>query len=166
MEMLPCSTKVDAIFNSPTAGIILILINSNDLWSYDIVRDDWRQVSLTNLYPRLVGGFEGGAECSTGTKWFFKQNKIWAFDGYTLKQQFPIEIEPVFWSQQSTTPTVLVNKNNKIYILKDSVAYEFCTIQLRIINRYHLTFIFNNLPSTVHTSYKINGLIYFFDDQK
>jgi hypothetical protein len=164
--VLPCLTKVNAVFDSPDDGKLFILINSDDLWKYDRVRDEWKRSVLSNVYSKLDAGAEGGAQCSNGLTWFIKGDQLWAFKKTLLQSKFPIKIEPAYWSEQSTSPSVLVNKNNKIYILKDAIAYEFDTTTLKIVNRHHLVSIFPNLPTTVHASYKLNGLIYFFDNEK
>jgi hypothetical protein len=167
--LLPCLTRADAIFNSPDEKLF-IMINSDDLWKYDNKSKNWQRTLSSTVYPELEGGFQGGAQCSKGLTWFINGNQVKAYRKTTLEKSF--RIDPANWYDDGTigsvmSPSLIVNKNNIIYILKKQIAYLLDTTESIIKNRYYLEAVFPHLTSThIHATYKIDNFIYFIDNEK
>ena len=57
---------------------ILVLVNKEYLWKYNLNETKWEEVSLNETYPNLEHGFVGGVKVNNLT-WFFKSKKNCVF---------------------------------------------------------------------------------------
>lgn len=112
----PCLLRFNAVFMNPLdPSIVNVIVNYNQLWSYDLRKRSWFEKNLYKELPQIEAGVRCGVVTDDLFTWFFKGRVVWIYYKNVLLPGFPrIIYDPLF----PNNPYTAFYANNTIFLLK------------------------------------------------
>ncbi len=165
----------------------MVIVDSDELWEYNIPRKTWIKHELIKKYPGIINGVRGGVKYE-GLTWFFKGRFVWAFKGFNLEPSYPKKVTDLLFPSNSYAATVIngemhILRVNRIYyilkiiltkksfkkltiIKKGSFAYKFNTKKFKTDGLFptNVRKLFEDLPVWIEAAIEYNSEQYMFKD--
>jgi matrix metalloproteinase-14 (membrane-inserted) len=112
----PCLQRFNAVFKNPLhTSVINVIVNYNELWSYDAKRNNWHKRNLYHDFPNIEAGVRGGVLTDDLFTWFFKGRVIWVYYMKLLLPGFP---RIIYDRLYPNNPYTAFYANKTLFLLK------------------------------------------------